>query len=86
MVGTFILLILCICFGVCVYFTITAFINGEMWERILGIIVCSLLGFLITIVHLGCIETARNQTMQDYFEGKVEVIEQIDTTRTFKFN
>ena len=86
MTGTFILLILCVCFAVCVYFTIASFTEGKMWERILGLIVCCLLGFLIVITHLGCIETARNQTMQDYFKGKVEVIEQIDTTRTFKFN
>lgn len=86
MVGTFILLILCVCFAICVYFTFKTFSNGKMWERILGTIVCCLLGFLIVITHLGCIETVRNQTMHDYFEGKVEVIEQIDTTRTFKFN
>lgn len=86
MTGIFILLILCVCFAISVYFTIKAFIEGKVWERILGTIICVSLGFLITITHLGCIETVRNQTMQDYFEGKVEVIEQIDTTRTFKFN
>ena len=63
-----------------------AFSEGKIWERVLGLITCCLLGILIIITHFACIETARNQTMQDYFEGKVEVIEQIDTTRTFKFN
>jgi hypothetical protein len=86
MAGTFILLVLCVCFAISMYFTFKAFVEGKMWERILGIITCCLLGFLIIITHFACIETTRNQTMQDYFEGKVEVIEQIDTTRTFKFN
>jgi len=87
MIGTFILLVLCTCFGIAISMTFDAFANdGKMWEKVGGIIMCCLIGLLTTITHFACIETARNQTMQDYFEGKVEVIEQIDTTRTFKFN
>lgn len=83
---TFIFLILCICFAISVCLTFKTFNDGKMWEKILGIIASCLLGILITIVHFACIETSRTQALQDYFEGKVEVIEQIDTIRTFKFN
>ena len=31
-------------------------------------------------------ETLKMQALDDYFEGRVEVIEQIDTLRTYKFN
>ena len=45
-----------------------------------------LLGFLIVITHYASQENLKYQLMEDYFNGKVEIIEQIDTTRTFKFN
>ena len=31
-------------------------------------------------------ETLKMQALDSYFEGRVEVIEQIDTLRTYKFN
>lgn len=86
MIGTFILLVLCTAFGLAVCMTFNAITNGKMWERVIGVITSCLIGILIVITYFACIENARNQTMQDYFEGKIEVIEQIDTTRTFKFN
>ena len=86
MAGTFILLILCIVFGFAACMTFNAIANGKMWERIIGAVITCLTGILVVITHFACMENTRIQTMQDYFEGKVEVIEQIDTTRTFKFN
>lgn len=86
MAGTFILLVLCTVFGFAACITFNAIAKGEMWERIVGIIITCVIGVLIVITHFICIENARNQAIRDYFEGKVEIIEQIDTTRTFKFN
>lgn len=54
--------------------------------KITGIFVSlTVLGFA-AIFAIGHKEEVQYQTMNDYFEGKVEVIEQIDTVRTFKFN
>lgn len=86
MIGIFILLTLCTAFGLAVCMTFNAIINGKMWERVIGAITSCLIGVLIVITHFACMENTRIQIMQDYFEGKVEVIEQIDTVRTFKFN
>ena len=86
MTGIFILLILCTAFGLAVCMTFNAIINGKMWERVIGVITSCLIGILIVVTHFACMENIKIQTMQDYFEDKIEVIEQIDTTRTFKFN
>ena len=86
MTGIFILLILCISFGFAACMTFNAMANGKMWERIIGVVTTCLIGILVVATYFACIENTRIQTMQDYFEGKVEVIEQVDTVRTFKFN
>lgn len=86
MTGTFILLILCTAFGLATCMTFNAIINGKMWERIIGATTTCLIGILVVVTHFACMENTRIQTMNDYFEGKVEVIEQVDTVRTFKFN
>ena len=54
--------------------------------KIIGCVISIMvLGFMVFFV-IGYQEEIQIQTMNDYFEGKVEVIEQVDTVRTFKFN
>lgn len=84
--ATFFLLVLCFCLGWNIRETIDAFYNDKLYLKILGIIMSCLLGFLIVITHYASQENLKYQLMEDYFNGKVEIIEQIDTTRTFKFN
>ena len=84
--ATFFLLTLCFCLGWNIRETIDAFYNDKLYLKILGIIMSCLLGFLIVITHYASQENLKYQLMEDYFNGKVEIIEQIDTTRTFKFN
>ena len=84
--AVFFLLALCFCLGWNIRETINAFYNDKLYMKILGIIISCLLGFLITITHYASQENLKHQVMEDYLNGKVEIIEQIDTTRTFKFN
>lgn len=84
--ATFFLLALCFCLGWSIRETINAFHDDKLYVKLLGIITSCLLGFLIVITHYASQETLKHQVMEDYLNGKVEIIEQIDTTRTFKFN
>lgn len=54
--------------------------------KLIGVIMCCLIAVLIAITNLANKESVRYQTMEDYFNGKIEVIEQIDTVRIYKFN
>ena len=54
--------------------------------KAIGIFVSLIVLGFAAIFAIGHKQEVQIQTMQDYFEGKVEVIEQIDTARTFKFN
>ena len=54
--------------------------------KVVGIFVSLIVLGFAAIFAVGHKQEVQIQTMNDYFEGKVEVIEQVDTVRTFKFN
>lgn len=73
-------------FGYIFHITIDSFHGDELIMKIIGCMISIMvLGFMAIFV-IAHQEEIRTQTMNDYFEGKVEVIEQIDTVKTFKFN
>ena len=77
---------ICLIFGYIFHMTIDTFHKDELIMKIIGCIISiMILGFMVIFV-IAHQEDVQMQTMNDYFEGKVEVIEQIDTVRTFKFN
>lgn len=81
-----IITLICFVFGFVFHVTIDSFKQDNLLMKITGIFVSlTVLGFA-AIFAIGHKEEVQYQTMNDYFEGKVEVIEQIDTVRTFKFN
>lgn len=84
--ATFFLLALCFCLGWSIRETINAFHDDKLYAKLIGIITSCLLGFLIVITHYASQENLKHQVMEDYLNGKIEIIEQIDTIRTFKFN
>lgn len=77
----------------CITFSFVCFLcfqtlssNKDKSEKAISIITMLLMLFLVICTLLGTKESIKYETMNDYFEGKIEIIEQIDTIRTFKFN
>ena len=84
--GTFILLSLCVFLGWTINSTIKEFEGNKFYMKLIGVIMCCLISALIAVTTLANKESVKYQTMEDYFNGKIEVIEQIDTVRIYKFN
>jgi putative effector of murein hydrolase len=85
--GTFIILSLCVYLGWTIKLTIDEFEKGnKFYIKFINIIIICLLTSLIIITDFVSKENIKYQTMNDYFNGKIEVIQQVDTIRTFKFN
>ena len=85
--GTFIILSLCVCLGWNIKLTIDEFEKGnKFYIKFIDVVMTCLLASLIVIADFISKENIKYQTMDDYFNGKIEVIQQVDTTRTFKFN
>ena len=83
---TFVILT-CMAFSfACVFCFQTLFSDRDKSEKAISIVTVVLMLFLIICVLLGAKESIKYETMNDYFEGKIEIIEQIDTIRNFKFN
>lgn len=69
----------CLCFQ-------TIFSDKNKSEKVIAVATFLAMLALFICTLLGAKESIKYETMQDYFEGKVEIIEQIDTIRTYKFN
>ena len=81
-----IITLICFAFGFIFHVTIDCFKRDDLLMKAIGIFVSLIVLGFAAIFAIGHKQEVQIQTMQDYFEGKVEVIEQIDTARTFKFN
>ena len=84
--GTVFTILACICLGISIYFTMKELKEGSKIDKISGCLTSLILIILIVMIQFAIKENIKYQTMNDYFDGKIEVIQQIDTTRTFKFN
>lgn len=60
--------------------------NEHVGYKIGGLVAATLMSAILIFFCVGLREEIRYNALEDYFNGKIEVIEQIDTTRTFKFN
>lgn len=82
-----ILSILCLLLSFTIFMTMRAFVdNDTIIVKIVAIITNLLVISLIIFAIIGFREEIKINTLNDYFEDKVEVIEHIDTLRTYKFN
>ena len=81
-----IITLICFAFGFVFHTTIDSFKRDDLLMKISSIFVCLIVLGFAAIFTIGHKEEIQHQTMNDYFEGKVEVIEQVDIVRTFKFN
>ena len=81
-----IITLICFAFGFVFHATIDSFKRDDLLMKISSIFVCLIVLGFAAVFAIGHKEEVQIQTMNDYFEGKVEVIEQVDTVRTFKFN
>lgn len=62
-----------------------AFNNNEsILQKVLGIIACILASFILISFCIGLREEIRYNALEDYFNGKIEVIEDTQTVRTYK--
>ena len=81
-----IFLALCFLLGWAIFLIKDSFDKDESWVmKLLSILVFILVLGLMCGSLFGLRETMRHQALDDYFEGQVEVIEQFDTLRTYKF-
>lgn len=55
-------------------------------EKIISIATVLLMLCLLIGTLIAAKESIKYETMNDYFEGKIEITERVDTIRTFKFN
>ena len=81
-----IITLICFAFGFIFHATIDSFKRDDLLMKISGIFVSLIVLGFAAMFAIGHKEEVQYQTMNDYFEGKVEVIEHVDTVRTFKFN
>ena len=81
-----IITLICFAFGFIFHVTIDTFKRDDLLMKVVGIFVSLIVLGFAAIFTIGHEQEVQIQTMNDYFEGKVEVIEQVDTVRTFKFN
>lgn len=82
-----ILSILCLLLSFTIFMTMRAFVDDDtIIVKIVTIITNILVISLIIFAIIGFREEIKINTLNDYFEDKVEVIEHVDTLRTYKFN
>lgn len=82
-----IFLALCFLLAWIIFMVKDLFDRDESWfMKLSSILVFILVLGLMCGSLFGLRETMRHQALDDYFEGRVEVIEQLDTLRTYKFN
>ena len=60
--------------------------NSEIGYKIIGIAMVVLSAFLICMFTIGLREEIRYNTLEQYFNGKIEVIKDTAVVRTYKFN
>lgn len=60
--------------------------DDELGYKIIGITMIILVISLICGFTIGLREEIRYNTLEQYFNGNIEVKEDIDTVRTYKFN
>lgn len=78
---------LCFVLGWTIFMIKDSFDRDESWfMKISSILVFILVLGLMCGSLFALRETLKMQALDSYFEGRVEVIEQIDTLRTYKFN
>ena len=76
---------LCLIEGYSLFMVKDSFDEDSIFMRILSIGVLVLVTGIMIASLFALRETIQYQTLDNYFEGRVEVIEQIDTVRTYKF-
>ena len=60
--------------------------NNELGYKIMGIAMVTLTISLICAFSIGLREEIRYNTLEQYFNGEIEVIQDSTVTRTYKFN
>lgn len=61
------------------------FDNDEsIFQKVLGVITCVLASIVLIFFCVGLREEIRYNALEDYFNGKIEVIEDNQTVRTYK--
>ena len=58
--------------------------NESTLYKVLGIITCILASAVLIFFCIGLREEIRYNTLEDYFNGKIEVVENQQTVRTYK--
>lgn len=58
--------------------------NEPIFQKVLGIITCILTSIVLIFFCVGLREEIRYNALEDYFNGKIEVIEDTQTVRTYK--
>lgn len=73
-------------FAFTLYMCSDAYTNSEIWNKITTTICCLLAIGLLIGACFAYKDAIRIKTINNYFDGKIEVVEQVDTVRTYKFN
>ena len=58
--------------------------NESILQKVLGVITCVLASIILIFFCVGLREEIRYNALDDYFNGKIEVIEDTQTVRTYK--
>jgi len=58
--------------------------NESILQKVLGVITCVLASIILIFFCVGLREEIRYNALEDYFNGKIEVIENCQTVRTYK--
>lgn len=58
--------------------------NESILQKVLGVITCVLASIILIFFCVGLREEIRYNALEDYFNGKIEVIENTQTVRTYK--
>lgn len=58
--------------------------NESILQKVLGVITCVLASIILIFFCVGLREEIRYNALEDYFNGKIEVIEDCQTVRTYK--
>lgn len=58
--------------------------NESILQKVLGVITCVLASIILIFFCVGLREEIRYNALEDYFNGKIEVIEDFQTVRTYK--
>lgn len=60
--------------------------NEELGYKILSVVMIILTSFLLCAFCIGLREEIRYNTLEQYFNGEIEVIKDTNVVRTYKFN